>query len=189
MKPSLRIHRSTSPTQGILLGAVVLVAALLAAGCGGTKTVTKTVTVSSTPKAGFGPPAELAEFGYVKSLKRKGSGYEMRFDPAWFLSGVTANTAAAEDGAVPAGQPVPNDNYRLNEGHRLLTYLVPADAHVTVLTRHGEGSLGATPIPVSELVKIVDGGQHRPLFEPLTTGVWIRYHIDTVRSIDQQYQP
>ena len=44
----------------------------------------------------------------------------MRFDPAWFLSGDTANTAAAEDGAVEPGQPVPNDNYVVEEGHRLL---------------------------------------------------------------------
>ena len=113
----------------------------------------------------------------------------MRFDPALLLSGETANKAAAEDGAVDPGQPVPNDNYRLNEGHRLLTYLVPRDAHVTVLTRHGPGSLGETPITVSELARILNGGQHRPLFEPLATGVWIRYHVDTVRSIDQQYQP
>jgi hypothetical protein len=189
MKPSQLVHRSRPLERGILVGAVVLVAAFVAAGCGGTKTVTKTVTVASTPKTGFGPPTELVEFGHIKSLKRKANGYEMRFDPAWYLSGVTANTAAAEDGAVPPGQPVPNDNYRLDEGHRLLMYLVPEDAHVTVLTRHGEGSLGETTIPVSELVNIVNGGQHRPLFEPLTTGVWIRYHIDTVRSIDQQYQP
>ena len=27
----------------------------------------------------------------------------MRFDPAWFLTGITANTAAAEDGAVAPG--------------------------------------------------------------------------------------
>jgi hypothetical protein len=190
MKPSLLIHRSKSQERGILLGAVVvLIVALIAAGCGSTKTVTKTVTVSNTTKTGFGPPAELVEFGYIKSLKRKGSGYEMRFDPAWFLSGVTANNAAAEDGAVPPGQPVPNDNYRLDEGHRLLTYLVPGNAHVTVLTQHGVGSLGETPIPVAELARIVNGGEHRPLSEPLKTGVWIRYHIDTVRSIDQQYQP
>jgi hypothetical protein len=39
-------------------------------------------------------------------------------DPAWFLSGVTANVAAAEDGVVTAGQPVPNDNHVVNESHR-----------------------------------------------------------------------
>jgi hypothetical protein len=190
MKPSLLIRRSPVRAQGVLvLGAVATIVAVVAAGCGSTKTVTKTVTVSGAPTRGFGPPAALVEFGYIKALKRKGSGFTMRFDPAWFLSGVTANTAAAEDGAVPPGQPVPNDNYRVNEGHRLLTYLLPATAHVTVLTRHGEGSLGETPITVFELARIVNGGKHRPLFEPLTTGVWIRYHIDTVRSLDQQYQP
>jgi hypothetical protein len=172
-----------------LFGVSAIGIAIAVTGCGSTKTVTRTVTVSGTQKAGLGAPSELVEFGYIKSLTRKGNGFVMRFDPAWFLSGVTANTAAAEDGAVEPGQPVPNDNYRLNEGHRLLTYLVPANAHVTVLTRHGVGSLGETPITVAELGRIVNGGKHRPLFEPLQTGVWIRYHIDTVRSLDQQYQP
>jgi hypothetical protein len=164
--------------------AALLAAALIVAGCGTTKTVTKTVTVPEV-----GPPNQLVQFGHIASLKAKGNGFVMRFDPEWFLSGVTANTAAAEDGAVEPGEPVPNDNYRLEEGHRLLTFLVPANAHVTVLTRHGTGQFGATPITVDELARIVGGGKHRKLFEPLETGVWIRYHIDTVRSIDQQYQP
>lgn len=168
---------------------VALAAALAVGGCGSTKTVTKTVTVSATLKSDLGPPSELTQFGYVKTLRRKGGGYVLRFDPALLLSGVTANTAAAEDGAVEPGQPVPNDNYRLNEGHRLLTYLMPANAHVTVLTRNGQGALGETPITVAELFRIVNGGKHRPLFEPLATGVWLRVHIDTVRSLDQQYQP
>ena len=82
----------------------------------------------------------------------------MRFDPEWFTSGVTANDAAAEDGAVEPGQPVPNDNYRVEEGHRLLTYLVPADTRVTVLTKEGDPqSFGATPITVAELAQLVDG--------------------------------
>ena len=111
----------------------------------------------------------------------------MRFDPEWFLSGVTANTAAAEDGAVDPGQPVPNDNYRLDEGHRLLTYLVPANAKVTVLAKGVTG----TPVTVSQLAQIVDGHNplSQPLFEPITTGFWILVNIDTVRSLDQQYQP
>jgi hypothetical protein len=129
-------------------------------------------------------------FGHIKSLARQGDHFEMRFDPAWFTSGVTANTAAAEDGAVEPGQPVPNDNYVVEEGHRLLTYVVPAGAHVTVLTRSGDpANFGATPITVSELARIVDGGKHRPLFEPLESGVWIRVHVDTACSLDQQYRP
>lgn len=163
---------------------------LIVAGCGATKTVTRTVTVTASAKSGLGAPSERVEFGYVRSLKLKGDHYVLRFDPAWFLSGVTANTAAAEDGAVSPGEPVPNDNYTLDEGHRLLTYLVPTTAHVTVLTRGGDPSqLGATPITVSELARIVDGNGRLDLFEPITTGFWIRFRIDTVRALDQQYRP
>src|SRR5512132_529739 len=102
--------------------------ALMAAGCGSTKTVTRTVTVPAKSTSDLGPPAVQTQFGYIKSMTRKGAGYVLRFDPALLLSGITANTAAAEDGAVAPGEPVPNDNYRLNEGHRLLTYLLPANA-------------------------------------------------------------
>jgi hypothetical protein len=172
------------------IGTAALVACLGfgIAGCGSTKVITKTVTVhaASTSANALAPPSELTEFGHIAKLQRRGAGYLLRFDPAWFLSGVTANVAAAEDGAVPPGQPVPNDNYRLDEGHRLLSYLVPADAHVTVLTSN---PLRQTPITVAELARIINGGKHRPLFEPLESGIWITYHIDTVSRIDQQYQP
>ena len=171
-----------------LLGAVV-VAALLS-GCGGTETVTETVTVPSTVKDGPGPPRTRVEFGHISSLTAEGGQYRMRFDPAWLLSGVTANDAAAEDGAVEPGEPVPNDNYVVDEGHRLLTYLVPDTARVTVLTRNGDpAQLGATPISVAELAEIIDGTSSIELFEPLDTGVWITFDIDTVSAIDQQYKP
>lgn len=136
------------------------------------------------------PCGDNRVYGHIRSLVRKGDHYEVRFDPAWFTSGVTANTAAAEDGAVEPGQPVPNDNYLLEEGHRLLTYLVPTSAHVTVLTRQGDPArFGATPITVSALAQIVDGKSRLKLFEPLDSGIWIRYRVDTVCSVDQQYRP
>jgi len=174
--------------RDLALGALAaIVAAILAAGCGSTKTVTKTVTVDAAAKSGVGAPLERVEFGYIKSLVPKGSGFVMRFDPAWLLSGETANVAAAEDGVVEPGQPVPNDNYIVDEGHRLLTYIVPANAGVTVLTEGPDG----TPITVAQLAQLVSGKNPlgRPLFEPLRTGFWIRVRIDTVRSLDQQYRP
>jgi hypothetical protein len=135
-------------------------------------------------------PCGDRSFGHVASLKRDGDGYRMRFDPAWFTSGETANVAAAEDGVVDPGEPVPNDNYRIEEGHRLLTYLVPADTPVTVLTREGDpANLGATPVTVDELAQLVAGDTPVELYEPLDTGVWIRVDVDTVCSIDQQYVP
>jgi hypothetical protein len=129
-------------------------------------------------------------FGHVKSLARRPRGFEMRFDPAWFTSGLTANTAAAEDGVVEKGEPVPNDNYRIEEGHRLLTYRVAPSASVKVLTRHGDpGRFGATPITTAQLAQLIAGKEPVKLFEPLDSGVWISVHGDTVCAIDQQYQP
>ena len=34
---------------------------------------------------------------------------------------------------------------------------------------------------------LIKGGP--ALWEPIETGFWIRYRIDTVRSLDQQYRP
>jgi hypothetical protein len=134
-------------------------------------------------------PCGERTYGHVRSLVRKDGRWELKFDPAWFTSGITANTAAAEDGAVEPGQPVPNDNYVVDESKRELTYYVAPHARVTVLTNNTR--ILSTPIPVSELATIVAKGkspQHR-LFESLNSGVWIRVHIDTVCALDQQYRP
>ena len=192
-----------------LLAAGLLALAGLALGCNSksssaepTTTVTDTVTVtaaSSTEpaqtvtasegkvevaKIGPGAPTRRVEFGHIQSLKRSKAGYMLRFDPAEHLTGVTASVAAQED---TGSGDVPNDYYVVDEGDRLFTYQVPADAHVTVLAEGVEG----TPITVAQLAKIVNGGQPlgHPLFEPLDTGVWIFIDIDAVRSIDQQYVP
>ena len=129
-------------------------------------------------------------FGHIRTLVRRGDHYVLRFDPAWFTLGETANTAAAEDGAVEPGEPVPNDVYVIDESHRLLTYLVRPGAHVTVLVNNGTGIL-STPITVAELGEIVQTGKssRRKLFESLESGVWIRYRIDTACALDQQYRP
>jgi hypothetical protein len=161
-------------TRGVL--AVVLVA--IVAGCGTTKTVTRTVTA---------PQKSLKQFGYIRSLTRKGDRFVMRFDPAQFLTGEAANVAAAQDGAVDPGQPVPNDSYVVNESERTYTYFVAPDARVTVLRDGVDGS----PITLAQLAELVAGGNPfgKPLFEPLVTGFWMTYEIDTVHRLDQQYHP
>jgi hypothetical protein len=146
---------------------------------------------SSTARTSFfGPPRELVLYGHISSLLRKGGRYELRFDPAFWLGGTTANRAAVEDGSIKPGEAVPNDYYLREEGHRLLTYRVPATARVTVLTN--PGGIRSTPIRVSELAQIVQGKnpKRRPLFDKANgLGYWIRIATDTVRSLDQQYQP
>ena len=157
---------------------------LVAAGCGSTKTVTRTVTVSATAKSGAGAPRQVVEYGYIKSLKPKGGAYEMRFDPAWLLTGKTANQAALED---TGSSDVPNDNYVVNESPRAYTYNVLPNAHVTVLK---EGVNGDS-ITVAQLAQLASGHNPfpKPLFEPISTGFWISIRNDTVESLDQQYHP
>jgi hypothetical protein len=145
-------------------------------------------TKGSASESTAAEQCENRTFGHISSLTREGEEYEMRFDPSLLTSGVTANTAAAEDGKVEPGEPVPNDNYEIDEGHRLLTYLVPEDAPVTVLTNDGTGIM-STPVTVSDLAELLDGGTPVALFEPLSTGFWIRYRVDTVCTLDQQYKP
>jgi hypothetical protein len=166
----------------VAFGAVV---AIVAAGCGSTKTVTKTVTVE---RAASVPPHELVLYGHIRSLTPQGRRFELRVDPALWLGGVAAYHAAVEDKAIAPDEAVPNDYYIRDEGHRLLTYLVPATARVTVLTY--KGGIRGTRITVAELAQLLAGKnpKHRRLFEP-KAGYWIRVATDTVRSLDQQYQP
>jgi hypothetical protein len=120
---------------------------------------------------------------------RSGSRYRMRFDPALWLSGATANRAAVEDGAIAPGDAVPNDYYIRNESRKQLTYTVLPGAHVTVVTFSAAGGLRSTRIAVTELAAIVKGRnpKKRTLYGYL--GYWARIAGDRVTALDQQYQP
>jgi hypothetical protein len=168
----------------VALAALVVAIAVagIFAGLYFTKTpATRTIVVKTAPCG------EQRLFGHIRSLVRKNGRYEMRFDPAVFTTGVTANTAAVEDGSIPAGQSVPNDNYVVDESHRTFLYLVPPSTPVRVLTP--ASYVSGTPITVAQLALLVAGKTPVKLFEPLDTGVWMRVHVDAACSIEQQYVP
>jgi hypothetical protein len=148
------------------------------------------------PGAAVLPPAtkagELVFYGHVKSLTPSGQRYVLRFDPAWLLEGTTAERAAVDDKVLPPGEPVPNDNYTRDESHRLLMFVVPRTAKVTVLTSGGIGGIRSTPVTVAEFAQILKGGnpRHRKLFgSAIASGFWARVAVDKVRSLDEQYHP
>ena len=153
----------------VLVGAASASSRPSAAPASSPATTTPSCTFASLPRAAAA--GEQTLYGHIKSLTPKGHRFVLRFDPAFLLRGVTATRAALED---TGSSDVPNDNYTRDESHRLLTYLVPATAHVTVLTHatcstHTTVAKLAKPLPRSEF--------------------WIRVHGDTVRSLDQQYHP
>ena len=158
-----------------------LIVAVLAAAAVGSSALS--VASTSFPA---GPPRHVVLYGHVKSLTRTGHRFVMRIDPAWWLTGLAAERACG-------CKPVPNDYYVVDETHRLLTFAVRRDAHVTVLTRHGTGAIPTTSISVAELAQLVKGKNpnHRQLIEP-KAGFWIRIgdkYPNPVVSLDQQYQP
>ena len=130
----------------------------------------KSCTFATLPRAT--PAGQQSLYGHISSLTRKGNHYVLRFDPAWLLSGVTASRAALED---TGSADVPNDTYTRDETHKLLTFLVPASAHVTVLAH-------ATCSTQTTVAKLAKSATPRRRF-------WIRVRIDTVRSVDEQYHP
>jgi len=133
------------------------------------------------------PAGQFTLYGHITRLTRTSSTrYVVRFDPAMFTSGLTASVASKED---TGSSDVPNDNYVVEESHRSYSYVLPSSAKITVLTNHGTAGISATPISAAELYRIVNGGPHRKLFEPLLSGVWIRVRIDTIKELDQQYRP
>jgi hypothetical protein len=92
-------------------------------------------------------------------------------------------------GVIAPGEAVPNDYYIRDESKKQLTYLVAPDARVTVLT-NANGTIRSTRITAAELARIAQGRNPngRKLYGR-TLGYWIRVTGDTVRRLDQQYQP
>jgi hypothetical protein len=141
-------------------------------------------TPTSSPAAVEPPQTVL--YGHISTMTRTGRGFELKFDPAWWLTGVAAERAKLED---TGSRDVPNDYYVVEEGHRLLTFVVPADARVTVLTNGTE----STRISAGELAQIVEGRNpnQRDLSQP-KGGFWVRIAAEypsPAVTLDQQYQP
>src|SRR5262245_23268825 len=122
-------------------------------------------------------------------MVRDGNRYLLKIDPAWFLTGITANVAQAQDEhrtCKPAAcPPVANDVHVVNESHRTYTYVLPAGASGTVLVT----STGRRTITAAQLAQLVAHRSPIKLYEPLASGVWLLVHIDRVRTFAQQYVP
>jgi hypothetical protein len=153
----------------ILVVAVAAALAALTASASPAPAAQKACSFASLPRASA--VREQSLYGRIKSLSRKGARFELRFDPALLLTGYTASRAARED--TGSGE-VPNDSYTRDETHKLLAYLVPASAKVTILT-HGTCS---THVTMARLARTAT-----------TAGFWIQIRNDVVTSIDQQYHP
>ena len=118
----------------VLLGmaaTVAIVATVAVASSGRSSSTASKRVVSPTNLPTAAPAGQMTLYGHIKTLEpsSRHRRVEMRFDPAWYTSGLTAKIAY--------GGTVPNDNYVVEEGHRLLTYIVAPKATIRVLKNHG----------------------------------------------------
>ena len=177
------------------IAVLATLAALVVVVPAASETAVQPTAAAAPPASAFLPkgmfaPRQMVFFGYPRSLERVGGRYVARIDPSLMLVGITASTAAVEDGVLKPGEPVPNDYYARNESKRLLTYRVPAGAHVTVLTNPTTGPR-STIVPVSEFAQIVRGRNPKKragLWSP-ASGFWIRVRGDQALAFDQAYRP
>jgi hypothetical protein len=159
---------------------VILALAVVVAVAGAASSALRAAPASSPPANPHG-----VLYGHVRSITQKPHRIVMQFDPAWWLTGLAGEHACG-------CHPLSNDYYIVDESHRLLTFAVRRDAHVTVLTQTA-GPIGTASISVAELAQIVKGKnpRHRRLLEP-KAGFWIQTgqkYPNAVVSLDQQYQP
>jgi hypothetical protein len=161
-----------------------IVAAIAAAGAV-LAAATQAPSLAAAPSAAAARPPSVF-YGHIRSMKKRGSRFEIRIDPAWFLTGHAAEQAAFED---TGSRNVPNDSYVVEEGHRLLSFFVLPNAEVTVLTHVTE----STRVSAAELAQLVNGRNphHRQGLQP-HAAFWLRIgdkYPNPAVQIDQQYHP
>jgi hypothetical protein len=179
--------------------AALLVAGLMLAGCASGKTVTttvtstKTVTVQQPPQSSALGAQDTRYFGEITSITKADSKrYVLVLKPEFFLVGVTANVASAEQEGrhcPPLGCPGAEDDHLVvPAGSQLLTFVLPVTTTGTVLTMT-HGKMQPSRVSVTELAALVGGAKTPKLIEPLDSGVWLAVDVDKVTSFAQQFQP
>jgi hypothetical protein len=157
---------------------------LLVAGCGGYGDDSSDASGTTTTKA-----AMAEHFGYIRSVSTAGPTATLAFDEAEWLTGEEAQRAAEEDGAIPPGEPVPNDYYVRNSDKSTATLRVLPSAKITArrcsLCRKGQ------PGNVDDfLAAFMKTGQtYADPYRGAKSQYWLTIQGATVFAIDEQYVP
>ena len=161
---------------------------------------------SSDPalRAGGSSPAELAGdgryFGYVRTVDAESKPATISFDVAQFFFGKDVQRAAEQDGAVAAGEPVPNDHYERNPDPKAQALKIASNAEVraafpvTRLTVPGEARarcrsscVDGIPITLADFFASFEQKPERR--SAAGDPVWVMIRDGLVVRIDEQYFP
>ena len=166
--------------------ALLASAFLVVAGCGGYG--------DDSPGLGHDAPRRRrsggrSAFGYIRSVSTAGPAATLAFDEAQFLTGDEAQRAAVEDGALPPGEPVPNDYYIRNPDKSTRTLPIATDAEITArrcpLCRNGRP--GEVDDFLGSFMK--KGQTYADPYRGAKSLYWLTIEDGTVVAIDEQYVP
>ena len=166
-----------------LLACVLLVVVVGCGGYGDDSPAASATTTTTTEQAA------AERFGYIRSVSTAGPAATLAFDEAEFLTGDEAQRAAVEDGALPPGEPVPNDYYIRNPDKSTRTLLVATDAEITArrcpLCRNGQS--GNVDDFLGSFMK--KGQTYADPYRGAESLYWLTIEDGTVVKIDEQYVP
>ena len=159
-----------------------LLAVLLVAGCGSGRVVGGGGSETSSPVT--------REFGFIRSADP--AARTIAFDPAEWLTGPAAASAAAEDGKIEPGQPVPNDYYIRNPDTATRTLKVIPTTKITGAAPATRLNKAGPPcdncvryeLSVDRFFQVLEGQE---LGQALK--VWITSHGTVATKIEEQYTP
>jgi hypothetical protein len=181
------------PAAGVLAIVLVLTA------CGGdeatdttttTTAPTTTTTTTTTTSTTTTPPVypDGVAFGWIRDTQAG----EIAFDPAEFLTGDEAVTAAREDGVIGPDEDLPNDFYIRDEDPATTMIAVAPGAAVTVLAFDESGTPAETGISYDDLAGLFDGRlDPAPYYGFGADGlpVWVTVSGGVVEEVAEQYLP
>jgi hypothetical protein len=162
---------------------LLLALALVAAGCGGGGDENASPEATQTSTRGRRRGRLRRHFGYIRSVSAAGGDARVGSSPE------RTQKAAEEDGAVPPGEPVPNDYYIRNPDKTTRTLRIANDAKITAKRcrpcRNGQpGELGPF------LASFMEGRQ--TFVDPYRgkySLYWLTIEDGEVVAIDEQYVP
>jgi hypothetical protein len=138
-----------------------------------------------------GPIADGRHFGYVRSADATTDPPTIDFDVAEFLTGDAASAAAAEDGVIAEGEPVPNDYYVRNEDETAVELVVAPDVEVTHIQCPDSCTEGLPGDFDAFAASFADTGEKTLAdeYRGAQSQYWVIVEGGEVAVIDEQYVP
>jgi hypothetical protein len=168
--------------------AILATAVLVLAGCGSDEESSPGGTSGTSGTTTNAQPSG-EQFGYIRSVSTAAPAATLAFDEAEFLTGDEAQRAAEEDGAVPPGEPVPNDYYVRNPDKTTQTLPIATDAKITArrcsLCRKGQA--GNLEDFLASFMKT--GQTYADPYRGAESQYWLTIEDGTVVAVDEQYVP